>query len=83
MITDLLKGKEDNPILIYCTGGIRCEKAGVYLSQKGFRQVYSLDGGIVKYSRDIKEEGLECKFKGKNFSFDERLGDRVTSDILR
>ena len=78
----LLKGKENDKILLYCTGGIRCEKASSYLMHNGFNDVNQLQGGIIQYAHDIKEQGIDSKFKGKNFVFDDRLGERVTDDIL-
>ncbi|CAM3814205.1 rhodanese-related sulfurtransferase [Flavobacterium branchiophilum] len=74
--------KSDKNLLMYCTGGIRCEKASAYFKHKGFEHVYQLEGGIIEYTRQIKEEGLESKFIGKNFVFDHRLGERITSDII-
>ena len=67
---------------MYCTGGIRCEKASAYMKHMGFEDVNQLYGGIISYAQEIKEKGLESKFKGKNFVFDERLGERITEDIL-
>ena len=67
---------------MYCTGGIRCEKASAYFKHKGFKNVFQLEGGIIEYTRQIKEEGLESKFIGKNFVFDQRLGERITEDIV-
>lgn len=78
----LLKGKEDRPILIYCTGGIRCEKAGSFLKKKGFKKVHQLEGGIIHYTREAKAHNLENWFLGKNFVFDERLGERISEDVL-
>lgn len=82
MAREALKGKEDQKVLLYCTGGIRCEKASAYLKHHGFRNVYQLHGGIIDYKRQIEREGLPSKFKGKNFVFDERLGERITDDVL-
>ena len=78
----ILEGKEGEQILLYCTGGIRCEKASSYLMNHGFKNVNQLQGGIIQYTHDIKEKGLESKFIGKNFVFDERLGERVTEDVI-
>ena len=75
------KHKNDN-ILLYCTGGIRCEKASSYLIKNDFKNVYQLQGGIIQYAHQIKEEKIESKFKGKNFVFDDRLGERVTDEII-
>ncbi|WP_294249989.1 rhodanese-related sulfurtransferase [uncultured Chryseobacterium sp.] len=74
--------KEDKNLLMYCTGGIRCEKASAYFKHQGFKNVYQLEGGIIEYTRQIKEEGIESKFIGKNFVFDHRLGERITDDII-
>ena len=82
MVVDELKDKKDKPIVMYCTGGIRCEKASAYLKYKGFEEVYHLEGGIIKYSRDAEEQGLPNKFIGKNFVFDERINERITPDII-
>ncbi len=82
MVLDKLKGKEDAKVLMYCTGGIRCEKASAYLKHHGFKDVNQLHGGIIDYARQIKAEGLESKYVGKNFVFDERLGERITEDVI-
>lgn len=72
----------EKPIVMYCTGGIRCEKASAYFKHMGFKYVYQLEGGIIKYTHDASECGLENKFIGKNFVFDDRLGERISDDIL-
>ena len=74
--------KENKKLLMYCTGGIRCEKASAYFKHQGFKNVYQLEGGIIEYARQVKEEGLKSKFIGKNFVFDHRLGERITDDII-
>ncbi len=79
---DLSEHKDDKNLVMYCTGGIRCEKASAYFKHKGFKKVFQLEGGIIEYVRQIKEQGLENKFKGKNFVFDERLGERVSDEII-
>jgi UPF0176 protein len=78
----LAEHKADKKLLMYCTGGIRCEKASAYFKHKGFENVYQLEGGIIEYTRQVKAEGLESKFIGKNFVFDHRLGERITDDIV-
>ena len=78
----LSEHKQDKKLLMYCTGGIRCEKASAYFKHKGFENVYQLEGGIIEYTRQVKAEGLESKFIGKNFVFDHRLGERITDDIV-
>lgn len=78
----LQEHKDDKNLLMYCTGGIRCEKASAYFKHQGFKNVYQLEGGIIEYTRQVKEENLESKFIGKNFVFDHRLGERITDDII-
>jgi UPF0176 protein len=82
MAVDMLKGKEQKNIIMYCTGGIRCEKASAYMLHKGFSNVFHLEGGIINYAQQIKQQGLESKFIGKNFVFDDRLGERITEDVI-
>ena len=81
-VKSLLNGHEEDEILLYCTGGIRCEKASAYLIKNGFSNVNQLQGGIIQYAHDIKSQGLDSKFLGKNFVFDARMGERVTNDII-
>lgn len=82
IVEDLLKGNEGKNLLMYCTGGIRCEKASAWMKYQGFKNVFQLEGGIIHYARQVRENGLENKFIGKNFVFDERLGERITEDII-
>ncbi|NQU52744.1 MAG: rhodanese-related sulfurtransferase [Bacteroidetes bacterium] len=82
IVTDLLEDKKDKKILLYCTGGIRCEKASAYLKHQGFEDVNQLHGGILEYARQIRSSDLESKFVGKNFVFDERLGESVNGEII-
>lgn len=82
MAVDMLHGKEDKNVVMYCTGGIRCEKASAYMLHKGFENVYHLEGGIIHYANEIKRQELTPKFIGKNFVFDDRLGERITPDII-
>lgn len=82
LVVKHLKGQEDKKVIMYCTGGIRCEKASAYLKHKGFKDVNHLHGGIIKYAQEVKELNLESKFRGINFVFDERIGERITDDIL-
>ena len=82
MAADMLKDAQDKNIIMYCTGGIRCEKASAYLLHKGFQNVYHLEGGIINYANQVKEKGLDNKFKGKNFVFDDRLGERISEEII-
>lgn len=78
----LQEHKEDKNLLMYCTGGIRCEKASAYFKHNGFKNVYQLEGGIIEYTRQVRNKGLENKFIGKNFVFDHRLGERISDDII-
>jgi UPF0176 protein len=82
MVIDELKDKKDKKILMYCTGGVRCEKASAYLKHHGFKDVNQLHGGIIDYVRQIKAAGIPSKFIGKNFVFDERVGERITDDVI-
>jgi len=79
---DLKDHKEDKNLLMYCTGGIRCEKASAYYKHKGFKNVFQLEGGIIEYTRQVKAEGLENKFIGKNFVFDHRRSERISDDVI-
>lgn len=79
---DLKDHKEDKKLVMYCTGGIRCEKASAYYKHKGFKQVYQLEGGIIEYARQIESQNLENKFLGKNFVFDHRRGERISEDVI-
>ncbi len=78
----MVEDKKEHKILLYCTGGIRCEKASAWFRHHGFKDVNQLHGGIIQYAREVKEQGLESRFLGKNFVFDERLGERITEDII-
>lgn len=82
MAVEMMKDHKDKNIIMYCTGGIRCEKASAYMLHNGFKNVFHLEGGIIHYAKQVKEKGLESKFIGKNFVFDDRLGERITEDII-
>ncbi len=82
MVLEKLKGQEDRKILLYCTGGIRCEKTSAYLKHHGFKDVNQLHGGIIDYARQIDQEALQNKFHGINFVFDERLGECISDEII-
>ena len=79
---EMTKNNKDNKILLYCTGGIRCEKASAYFKHHGYKDVNQLYGGIIQYAREVKTENLENKFLGKNFVFDERMGERISHEIV-
>jgi UPF0176 protein len=73
---------KDKKILLYCTGGIRCEKASSFLLHNGFTDVSQLYGGIIEYAQQIKHLGLPSKFTGKNFVFDDRLGETIDGKVI-
>ena len=79
---DLAAHKSDKNLVMYCTGGIRCEKASAYFKHKGFERVYQLEGGIIEYARQVKNQGLDNKFIGKNFVFDERRSEAISDDVI-
>ncbi|TRZ45983.1 rhodanese-related sulfurtransferase [Robertkochia solimangrovi] len=78
----LKEHKDDKKLVMYCTGGIRCEKASAYYKHKGFKNVYQLEGGIINYYRQVQEQGLENKFLGKNFVFDQRRSEQISGDVI-
>jgi UPF0176 protein len=82
MAVEMLKEHKNKNIVMYCTGGIRCEKASAYMLHNGFENVYHVEGGIIEYARKAREENLPIKFIGKNFVFDERLGERISDDVI-
>ena len=77
-----LEDRKDEPVLLYCTGGIRCEKASAWFRHRGFTNVGQLHGGIIDYARQVKAKGLPSKYKGQNFVFDGRLAERITDDVV-
>ena len=79
---EILQDKKDSPIIMYCTGGIRCEKASAYLLHQGFTNVFHLEGGIIHYANTVREQGWENKFRGKNFVFDDRMGERISGEVI-
>ena len=81
-VEEILQDHKDKNIIMYCTGGIRCEKASAYYKHKGFEKVYQLEGGIIEYARQAEKQGIKNKFKGKNFVFDERLGERIGNEVI-
>jgi UPF0176 protein len=82
MAVDMMKENKDRNIIMYCTGGIRCEKASAWMLHKGFKNVFHLEGGIINYVNQVKKKKLANKFHGKNFVFDQRLGERVSEEII-
>ncbi|MDQ5901400.1 MAG: hypothetical protein QG580_115 [Patescibacteria group bacterium] len=81
-VENMFSDKKDEEVLLYCTGGIRCEKASAWMKHKGFKNVKHIKGGVIDYAHQVKEKGLPNKFKGKNFVFDERLGEKVGDEII-
>lgn len=81
-VEEVAKEKKNEEVILYCTGGIRCEKASAWMKHRGFKNVKHIKGGIIDYAHQVKEKGLESKFKGKNFVFDERLSEQITDDVI-
>jgi UPF0176 protein len=82
MAVSMLQENKDKNIIMYCTGGIRCEKASAWMLHNGFKNVFHLEGGIIQYANKVKEMHLPNKFKGKNFVFDGRLGEAVGEEVI-
>jgi UPF0176 protein len=82
MVMDEFQDHKDKKFLLYCTGGVRCEKASSFMLHHGFENVNQLYGGIIEYARQVKELNLESKFLGKNFVFDERLGESINGEVI-
>ena len=82
LVADTLKGNEDKKVLLYCTGGIRCEKASAYLKHQGFKDVNQLHGGIINYKHQVEREGLANRFLGANYVFDGRGRERIGCDVI-
>jgi UPF0176 protein len=82
MAASMLENEKEKNIIMYCTGGIRCEKASAYMLHRGFKNVFHLEGGIINYTNEVKNQSLNNKFHGKNFVFDNRLGERITDEII-
>jgi UPF0176 protein len=82
VVPEMLKVHKNKKIALYCTGGIRCEKASAWLKHNGFKHVKHLKGGIIDYKRQVDEEGIPNRFKGKNFVFDERMAERISDEVI-
>ncbi|MFP1877968.1 rhodanese-related sulfurtransferase [Lonsdalea quercina] len=82
MAAEMLADDREKNIVMYCTGGIRCEKASAYMLHHGYKNVFHVEGGIIEYVRQAKAQGLPLKFIGKNFVFDERMGERVSDEVI-
>ncbi|CAG8442524.1 13683_t:CDS:2 [Ambispora gerdemannii] len=82
-MNEICQGKHDEEIFMYCTGGIRCSKAGAILRSNGFKSVNVLRGGITAYGRFVvANPSIKSLYKGRNFTFDKRLGEPITDDIV-
>lgn len=79
---EMMQAHKDKKIVMYCTGGIRCEKASAWMKHNGFNKVWHIEGGIIEYARKAREQGLPVRFIGKNFVFDERMGERISDEII-
>lgn len=79
---EMMQEHKDKKIVMYCTGGIRCEKASAWMKYNGFSKVWHIEGGIIEYARKAREQGLPVRFIGKNFVFDERMGERISEDVI-
>jgi len=79
---EMMEAHKDKKIVMYCTGGIRCEKASAWMRHNGFKQVWHIEGGIIEYARRAREQGLPVRFVGKNFVFDERMGERISEEVI-
>lgn len=79
---EMMQEHKDKNIVMYCTGGIRCEKASAWMKHNGFTKVSHIEGGIIEYARRAREQGLPVRFIGKNFVFDERMGERISDDVI-
>ncbi|WP_284443048.1 rhodanese-related sulfurtransferase [Buchnera aphidicola] len=78
----LMKYAKNKKIVMYCTGGIRCEKASAWMRFNGFKHIYHIKGGIIGYVHDARKNGLPVLFKGKNFVFDNRMGEKISDEII-
>lgn len=81
-VHEMFRDQKEKEVLLYCTGGIRCEKASAWMKHNGFKNVKHIKGGIINYAHQVKECGLQNKFRGKNFVFDERMGEKIGDEII-
>ena len=81
-VIDEYKDHKDKKVLLYCTGGVRCEKASAWMRHHGFEDVNQLHGGVIEYARKIKELDIDSKFRGKNFVFDARMGESINGEVI-
>ncbi|MDE5285767.1 MAG: rhodanese-like domain-containing protein, partial [Buchnera aphidicola] len=78
VVTKQMHYAKNKKIVMYCTGGIRCEKATAWMIFNGFKKVYHIKGGIIGYVHDARKNNLPILFKGKNFVFDNRMSEKVS-----
>jgi len=76
---DKYAGIKDKPVVTYCTGGIRCEVLSSLMKSRGFKEVYQMDGGIVKYGETYADEGL---WEGSLYVFDGRKGTKFSDKAV-
>ncbi|QIQ41950.1 MAG: rhodanese-related sulfurtransferase [Buchnera aphidicola (Microlophium carnosum)] len=81
-VIKLMKHAKNKKIVMYCTGGIRCEKATAWMCFNGFKHIYHLEGGIIGYVHDARKNGIPILFKGKNFVFDDRMSEKISDEII-
>ena len=74
-----LSSDKDQKIAMYCTGGIRCEKASSYMKDKGFKNIFQLEGGIINYLNKVEKE--KGTWNGECFVFDERVSLKYNSEV--
>lgn len=82
IVPELLRVHKNKKIALYCTGGIRCEKASAWLKHNGYENVKHVKGGIIDYKHQVERQGLPNRFRGTNFVFDERLGERIGDEVI-
>lgn len=78
-VMDYAKNKK---IVMYCTGGIRCEKATAWMRFNGFKNVYHLKGGIINYVHNARKNNLPILFRGSNFVFDNRMSEKISDEVI-
>ncbi|CAL4042905.1 tRNA uridine(34) hydroxylase [Buchnera aphidicola (Phyllaphis fagi)] len=81
-ILEILKNYKNNKIVLYCTGGIRCEKATAWIKYHNFKKVYHVEGGIINYIDKARRKLLPIQFQGKLFVFDYRMMEKISNKIL-
>ena len=81
-VLSMLEDKKNAKILLYCTGGVRCEPVSAHMAQKGFTNVHQLSGGVIKYAEEVKKKNLPTRFIGQNYVFDGRNAEKITDDVL-